>query len=563
MKRILVPTFECGSVLLGEKEQPYGPDYTIDEMREITTDIFSFESIRKNDILYVDKTMYIHSLVKSMARSFYFLSRPRRYGKSLFCSTLHALFDGRKELFKGLYIAEKTDYPFTPFPVLHFDFSGMDTDTRRNFIACFRKSIAKEAMRNGIDIPESTPSSMLLDLIDALYEKRGKVVIIIDEFDAPVTDALGEENGMPGYIRKAFSTFYANIKKSSGKIRFLFITGVTKLSNMSIFSKMNNLLDISMDEAFADAFGYTEPELIEYFGEGMDEHMEANQGKYSSRDEFVSRIREYYDGYRFSRDSEVTVYNPVSIGRFFNSGCRFDNYWEQTGGSSLAVTLASRFDLSSIIGSELAITTYAFNSFDISLLQGKDIERSRMLALLYYTGYLTICDAEDKVISLAFPNKEVASSFTGNLLARHIGKDSDSVFLWISRFVKAARNGDEDEMRRKLEEYFSAFSYELMGDERERFYHAIFHAVFLMAGLHAASEDRGMRGRADEVLIAGSHIWIFELKVDRTADEALGQIEEKGYGDKYSYLMKPGMALHKVGISFSSSERKIAEWKCR
>ena len=319
MKRILVPTFECGSVLLGEKEQPYGPDYTIDEMRKIKTTQPSFSGLIGGDYLYVDKTRAVHDLL-SREEDFYFLSRPRRYGKSLFCSTLHALFDGRRELFKGLYIAEKTDYPFTPFPVLHFDFSGMDTDTRRNFIACFRKSIAKEAMRNGIDIPESTPSSMLLDLIDALYEKRGKVVIIIDEFDAPVTDALGEENGMPGYIRKAFSTFYANIKKSSGKIRFLFITGVTKLSNMSIFSKMNNLLDISMDKAFADAFGYTEPELMEYFGEGMDEYMEANPGKYSSRDELLSRIREYYDGYRFSRDSEVTVYNPVSIGRFFNSG---------------------------------------------------------------------------------------------------------------------------------------------------------------------------------------------------------------------------------------------------
>ena len=258
----------------------------------------------------------------------------------------------------------------------------------------------------------------------------------------------------------------------------------------------------------------------------------------------------------------MTVYNPVSIGRFFNSGCRFDNYWEQTGVSSLAVTLASRFDLSSIIGSELAITTYAFNSFDISLLQGKDIERSRMLALLYYTGYLTIAKASssNKII-LAFPNREVASSFTGNLLSRHLRKDPDEMYIWLADFIEAAENGDAEEMRRKLDEYFSAFSYELMGDERERFYHAIFHAVFLMAGLHAASEDRGMRGRADEVLIAGSHIWIFELKVDRTADEALEQIEEKGYGDKYSYLMKPGMALHKVGISFSSSERKIAEWK--
>ena len=561
MKRILVPTFECGSVLLGEKEQPYGPDYTIDEMREITTDIFSFESIRKNDILYVDKTRYIHSLVKSMARSFYFLSRPRRYGKSLFCSTLHALFDGRKELFKGLYIAEKTDYSFTPFPVLHFDFSGMDTDTRRNFIACFRKSIAKEAMRNGIDIPESTPSSMLLDLIDALYEKRGKAVIIIDEFDAPVTDALGEENGMPGYIRKAFSTFYANIKKSSGKIRFLFITGVTKLSNMSIFSKMNNLLDISMDKAFADAFGYTEPELIEYFGEGMDEYMEANPGKYSSRDELLSRIREYYDGYRFSRDSEVTVYNPVSIGRFFNSGCRFDNYWEQTGVSSLAVNLASNYRLSSVVDEQPVMSDVDFTSFDISLLADKKLKKESVYALLYYTGYLTIDTYDGTFITLDFPNREVSTSFTSNLLSRYTDSSPSRIMWWGKAFAEACSTGDDEAVRRSLEDYFSAFSYELIGDERERFYHGIFHSIFVIASLFALSEDRGMRGRADEVLIAGSHIWIFELKVDRTADEALEQIEEKGYGDKYSYLMKPGMAMHKVGISFSSSERKIADYR--
>ena len=195
------------------------------------------------------------------------------------------------------------------------------------------------------------------------------------------------------------------------------------------------------------------------------------------------------------------------------------------------LTLASRFDLSSIIGSELAITTYAFNSFDISLLQGKDIERSRMLALLYYTGYLTIAKASssNKII-LAFPNREVASSFTGNLLSRHLRKDPDEMYIWLADFIEAAENGDAEEMRRKLDEYFSAFSYELIGDERERFYHGIFHSIFVIASLFALSEDRGMRGRADEVLIAGSHIWIFELKVDRTADEALGRSRRRDTG---------------------------------
>ena len=202
-----------------------------------------------------------------------------------------------------------------------------------------------------------------------------------------------------------------------------------------------------------------------------------------------------------------------------------------------------------------------FTSFDISLLADKKLKKESVYALLYYTGYLTIDTYDGTFITLDFPNSEVSTSFTSNLLSRYTDSSPSRIMWWGKAFAEACSTGDDEAVRRSLEDYFSAFSYELIGDERERFYHGIFHSIFVIASLFAVSEDRGMRGRADEVLIAGSHIWIFELKVDRSADEALEQIEEKGYGDKYSYLMKPGMAMHKVGISFSSSERKITDYR--
>ncbi len=525
-------------------------------MKTIKTGEPSFTELIESGSVYVDKTAYINKLLK-MGQRFYFLSRPRRYGKSLFCSTLHALFDGKRELFNGLYIAEKTDYPFTPFPVLHFNFANLSTSSLERFTVSFMRAVRNAGIAVGIE-PEGLDPAMMLQNI--LYSLKRKAVIIIDEYDSALSTAISHGCGFIDGMRLIFRDFYSNIKNNSECIRFCFITGVTKYSNLSIFSEMNNLLDISMDRAFADAFGYTEAELMEYFGEWMDEYMEANPGKYASRDELLSRIREYYDGYRFSKDSEVTVYNPVSIGRFFNNGCQFENYWNSTGISSLAVALASKHDLSAFISGNVAAAIEAFDSFDISELRDDDLSDDSIAALLYYTGYLTLRGSDSNLYYLSFPNREIASTFTLNLLSRYV-KRKHYISHWLSAFSEACRTGKADEVMERLSEYFSAFSYELIGDERERFYHAIFHAVFLMAGLHAASEDRGMRGRADEVLIAGSHIWVFELKVDRTADEALRQIEEKGYVDKYSYLMKPGMAMHKVGISFSSSERKIAEWK--
>ena len=320
--------------------------YNIDEMKTIKTSESEFESLIRSSSLYVDKTMYIARLLR-MGESYYFLSRPRRYGKSLFCSTLQALFEGKRELFEGLYIAEKTDYGFESFPVLHFNFANLSVTTLDEFLRTFSKAVYGESVRLGLSIERSlNPADMLQDI---LYALGTRAVVIIDEYDAPLVKAITEGKQFISDMRSYFRDFYSRIKNNGRYIRFFFITGVTKYSNLSIFSEMNNLTDISMDPRFASAFGYTEDELLGYFGEAIDEHYGENRDRYGSRNELVERIREYYDGYRFSPDTEITVYNPVSIGRFFNSGCRFDNYWNKTGVSSLAVTLASSYPLDAFI----------------------------------------------------------------------------------------------------------------------------------------------------------------------------------------------------------------------
>ena len=418
MKKILLPPFESESVLLGEKEQPYGQDYTIDEMRKIKTTQPSFSGLIGGDYLYVDKTRAIHDLL-TKEEDFYFLSRPRRYGKSLFCSTLHALFDGKRELFKGLYIAEKTDYSFEPFPVLHFDFSGMDTDTRRNFLSSFREQIRDEARRNGLEIEDSTPARMLKRLIDAIYERDGKVVIIIDEFDSPMTGAMDKE--FIGSIRDVFSAFYAVIKMNAPRIRFLFITGVVKLSNLSIFSRMNNLIDLSMNPHFAAAFGYTDDELMEHFGDGMDEYCETHPDEYASRNEFASRIREYYDGYRFCPESPG-IYNPFSILCTFRKK-RFGNYWFQTGTPTYLVGLLKKSDYDL---EELSHIQTDADTLDCIFSDENPVP------VIYQSGYLTIkqYDSEFGIYTLGFPNREVEEGFM-RFLMPYFSSSTRNIDKWM------------------------------------------------------------------------------------------------------------------------------------
>ena len=441
----------------------------------------------------------------------------------------------------------------------------MDANSIEDFIKGLKGKIILQAEEVGIDIDSSYGPAMMFEmLIERLYRRDGEIVIIQDEYDAPLTSAAIGDPEMSEGVRKALNSFYATIKNKAGMIRFCFITGVVKLSNLSIFSAMNNLVDLSMDKEFAGAFGYTDEELDEYFGEGIDEYLEANPGKYKSREEFREKIRDYYDGYRFSPESETRVYNPVSIGFFFYKECTFSNYWIKTGATSFAVALARNVDLSKILSSDdLKATMTAFDTFDISDIREKNLTERKMIAMLYYTGYFSIESYDEPYIHLSFPNAEVAASFVNHLLEQYSSDRNMEFDGWAKEFYDACKDGNEENLVRKLTEYFDAFSYELIGDEKEKFYHAIFHAIFFLTGIYSITEDRGLRGRADEVIITSDSLWIFELKVDASAEDALRQIEDKGYADKYADMInRRKLKVHKIGISFSSETRSIAEWKC-
>ena len=530
--------------------------YTVD-VKGITTSSSSFEQFIRRDMLYVDKTSYIYNLVKNPARNFYFISRPRRFGKSLFCATLESLFKGEKELFKGLYINDR--YDFKPYPVLRFELNNMPLLDIDGFISDLRYKVESAAEGYPLEFRENeAPSTMLSRTIDTLYREYGEVVVIIDEYDAPLTSTLSNPE-MAEKIRSVLNSFYATLKNKAAKIRFCFLTGVVKLSNLSIFSAMNNLVDLSMDKEFAGAFGYADEELDEYFGEGIDEYLDANPGVYESREEFREKIRDYYDGYRFSPESETRVYNPVSIGFFFYKECTFSNYWDKTGNSSFAVELARRHNLKDILIDDSVLSEFALSSFDISDINNDNIPDSKILAMLYQTGYLTIKDYNELGYTLKFPNMEVSSTFSLSLIGRYIGNEEIADNL--SGVIKmACRLGDAAMMMDAIEKYFAAFPY---GDEKpdERTYQGRLYGLFAASLRKPVSREvKTSNGRIDLVIASDNDIWIFELKVDKSADAALRQIDEKDYASAYGYLFD-SHKIHKIGISFSSKTRRVAEWK--
>ena len=531
-----------------------------EDMKGITTSSSSFEQFIRGDALYVDKTSYIYKLIKNPARNFYFISRPRRFGKSLFCNTLESLFKGDKELFKGLYIYDK--YDFKSYPVLHFDFNNMDADSIEDFIKGLKGKILLQAEKVGIDIDSSYGPTMMFEmLIEKLYRRDGEIVIIQDEYDAPLTSAAIGDPEMSEGVRKALNSFYATIKNKAGMIRFCFITGVVKLSNLSIFSAMNNLVDLSMDKEFSGAFGYTDEELDEYFGEGIDEYLEANPEVYESREEFREKIRDYYDGYRFSPESETRVYNPVSIGFFFNDGCKFDEYWKDTGSTSFAINLARKHNLGNVVTDEQAISNYAFSTFDIADLNRNNVSEDVLLALLYFSGYLSIKEPLRNGISLSFPNREVAAAFSYGLVQWYIG--SDSAAMTLSNMVAdAVEEGNTDKLMMAIESYFSSIPYSAYDNTHERTFQGFLMNLFLAASMIVHSEDGTSDGRIDITLEGPSDFWIFELKVDKSADEAISQIDAKKYAEKYGYLKVADRIhrIHKIGINFLSGKRNIEEW---
>ncbi len=518
-------------------------------MKKITVDRSTFADLRTMDCIYVDKTRFIYNLVKDESSSFYFISRPRRYGKSLMCSTLHSLFEGKRELFEGLYI-DSTDYSFEKYPVLHFNFAEYNTTSYEAFLRSFQLALIDNAQINGIELENDEPSIMLTSFLN---KTRNKAVIIVDEYDTPIIHTYKDTEKVDK-IRETLSVFYSVIKNKGDKIRFFFITGITKFSNMSIFSQMNNLIDLTFDKNYAATFGYTEEELELNFSEYIDEYMVRDDREYVTREDFIDAIRDYYDGYRFSYENPVKVYNPVSVGFFFNGDCSFKPYWENTGASTLAVELAKDYKLGKIINDDMKIGLSVMSTFDYSNLASKSLNSSQVLALIYFTGYLTIKEGNSRALTLTFPNNEVRSSFTESLMNLYSGLD---VGVYIDDAYVAVTNNDIAKLIKVMNAFYENIPYVILS--KEVGYQSMFYAFFLLMGVDSIIvEETTTLGRIDVLITTKSSAWVIEIKVDQSAEKAIEQIKTRRY---YAKFINQDKTIHIVGLNFSSETRQIDEWK--
>ncbi len=511
--------------------------------KTIAPDLSSFEQLRTSDKLYVDKTEYIWELVQS-APAEYFLSRPRRFGKSLTLTTLKAVFEGKKELFKGLAIYDKP-YDWKAYPVIHLDMNAHDYSTPEELRRSLCKVVLRAAERVHVSLHEATGAELFHELISVL-SAQGSVVVLIDEYDKPILNNVEKPNCKD--FLEILKPFYCVIKEEAERIRFAFITGVSKFCHVSLFSDLNNLQDLTMDARFATMQGYTQRELEENFAPWLEE-IEARQEL--PHDAFLAKVKEWYDGFRFHSSAE-TVYNPVSVAKFLIQRGEFNNYWFSTGTPSFLMKLVMGRDFS--FGKTLSrlVPQIAFEAFEL--------DRLEPLPLLLQTGYLTIRSAEQKrgqtCFRLDFPNLEVGESFTTYLLNAYIGRSRQEAPDFRDRLADALEACDLPALQRVLESFFAGIGYDVHHKSEANFQN-IFYTIFRMLGYIIHAEARTSDGRIDAAVEVPGAVYIFEFKLDGDPG-ALAQIYEKTY---YQSWLATEKRIFLVGCSFSTETGRIASWQ--
>ena len=520
--------------------------------QNLTASVYSFEKLRREGYLYVDKTEYIWQLINPAGES-YFLSRPRRFGKSLTLSTLKAVFEGKKELFKGLAIYDKP-YDWKPYPVIHLSFGDYSvvSDAERELPQYLTEKLRKLAQEHSVTLPDSTPGTCFGALIDKLAECGGQVVILVDEYDKPILDNIA--NPHIKEIQRCLKGFYSVLKDRNSRERLLFVTGVSKFCHVSLFSDLNNLTDITMDARYAAMFGYTQSEFENSFREWI-AAVEPRLGL--SHNDLLAEIKNWYDGYRFEEESE-TVYNPVSLANFFLNNGKFDNYWFSTGTTSFLFELMRKqnFDLPEAL--ESTVSSAFFEAFEIDQLNPK--------TLLYQTGYLTIgktvkvpvpyTKVENTEYSLVFPNHEVKSSFNDHLLKYYTNVQTDQSQRLIRELIQEIGSGNADGFMKRLQVLFANIPYDMRG-RQEHDYQTIIYVIFMMLNFFIEAEHHTSEGRIDLVFCAGEWIYVIELKMDQTAEEAMRQIKEKHYADKF---LNRGKHIMLIGANLDSEKGQLTDW---
>lgn len=511
--------------------------------RKYPIGIQNFEKIRREGYAYVDKTALMYKMVSG--GSYYFLSRPRRFGKSLFLSTLECYFRGKKELFEGLAVSN-LEKEWLDYPILHLDLNSREYKDKSSLEAELNRHLEKWESMYGDTFHERATEERFLHVIDYAFEKTGKrVVVLVDEYDKPLLQTIGNEPLQAAY-RSKLKAFYSVLKTQDAKIKFAFLTGVTKFGKVSVFSDLNNLEDISLLPQYSTICGISEEELHQNFDEDVTVLADANK---LSKEECYDKLKLDFDGYHFCENS-VGVYNPFSLLNTLKN-CVFRDYWFETGTPSfLAYQLKkTAFPLENMTRDELSTDT----------LNSIDIIDENPLPLLYQSGYLTLkgYDSEFDSYQLGFPNREVEQGFIRYLLPFYTPNIKDKSAYSINQFVKDVRKGDAQGFMRRLEGFFSNGDYQVMGD-LEIYFQNTLYVFFRLLGFYVEVERHTTHGRMDVVIQTTNYIYILELKMDKTAAEALTQIEQKGYAKPFE---DDARRLFKIGINFSTSLRLIDDWK--
>ena len=507
----------------------------------------SFENLIKGDMIYVDKTEPIYKMITTS--KYFFLSRPRRFGKSLLISTLQEIFKGKKELFKNLWIYN-SDYNWESHPVIVIDFNGITSDTPELLQKSLEYTIENKGRDFGLQVQGIALREKFLDLVMKLSKKSGKqVVLLIDEYDRPITSHLGKgEEGLriAEKNREILKNFYGTIKAASviENLRFVLLTGVSKFSKAGVFSELNNLLDITMAADYSTLLGITDEELDSYFPEYIKLFAESEGFTY---DEARERLRLYYNGYRFS-ESNSKVYNPFSLVNFFVNK-KLRNYWFESGTPTFLVNLIKERDYYLPQTESFTVRSSIFSTYELPDLD--------ITALLFQTGYLTVkdYDSESDLYTLSYPNLEVKNSFVDILFKHLAGKKPLEIYTKIYYHLS---KGELEEFISVMTSIFAGITYDEGSRINEANFHTLFYVTLAAGGLPARSQVLNYSGRIDMVVEVKNKVYIFEFKCNQSAEEALSQIKQKKYQEAF---IGSGREIYLVGINFDMDKRNIAQYK--
>ena len=505
--------------------------------------IQNFEDLRNNNCVYIDKTELIYRLTHS--DKIYFLSRPRRFGKSLLVSTLEAYFQGKKHLFEGLAM-ECLETEWTEYPVLHMDFSRRKYTDEDKLSELLNIQISHWEELYGSDEKEYSFSGRFEGVIRRAYQKTGRqVVVLIDEYDSPLLDT-NSDPALQQKLRNTVRDFFSPLKGMGQYLRFLLLTGISKFSQLSIFSELNNLQNISMRDEYSALCGITEKELLTELRCDIQRMADANNETY---EEACAHLKKQYDGYHFSKNCE-DIYNPFSLFNALNAK-DYKNFWFSTGTPTFLIELLQEAD---------------FNVRDLEGIEATDEEFDAPteqiqspIPVLYQSGYLTIkgYDPDFQIYTLAYPNKEVRKGFIENLLPTYVHRARENNTFYVVSFIRDLRKGDIESCLERTRSFFASIPHDLE-NKTEKHYQTIFYLLFRLMGQYVDVEVQSAIGRADVVLKLSDAIYVFEFKFDGTPEEALAQIESKNYAIPFQ---SDGRRIVKIGVNFDSATRTIGEWK--